>query len=137
LYFRLMRLRLISLVLLAAATASGQEEAEPGRRTPTAPAEINATIQFAPQGDLVGPWQGYSVEIDSRTPRTLDLEIRVEDDSALGVAVRHERLSPGGRKRVFLYAPGLPYPRTVPPRYRITDSSGRRHAAGIIAVSPR
>lgn len=134
----MMRPRLILLALLAAATAFGQDEGEGApRRTPVAPAEIGATIQFAPQGDLIGPWQAYSVEIDSRTTRTLDLEIRIEDDGALGVATRREQLSPNARKRVFLYAPGVLYSRSVPPRYRITDAAGKRLAAGMVAVSPR
>src|SRR6185295_19272371 len=69
--------------------------------------------------------------------RELDLLIRIEDDSYSSVALRRERLSPGGRKRVFLYSPGTNFPRSLPPRYRITDTSGRELAAGLIAVSPR
>jgi hypothetical protein len=116
--------------------AAGAPVQEPASRAP-APVEMVATVQFAPGGDLLGPWQGFSAEIDSRTTRDLDLLIRIEDDSFSGVAVRRERLSPGGRKRVFLYSPGSGYPRSIPPRYRITDPSGRELAAGLIPITPR
>src|SRR5437867_1154992 len=136
----MMRLRSLALPFLLAGSAFGDGNQDPPLPRPkpvSMPSELGATVQFAPSGDLIGPWQAFSVEIDSRATRDLDLLIRIEDDSSSGVAVRRERLSPGGRKRVFLYSPGSSYPRNVPPRYRITDASGRELAAGILPVSPR
>jgi hypothetical protein len=133
----MMSLRPAALFLLLAAATLGHAGQEPPPRPVTAPPELGATVQFAPGGDLCGPWQGFSVEIDSRATRDLELQIRIEDDSFSGVAVRRERLSPGGRKRVFLYSPGWGYPRSLPPRYRITDSADRELAAGLIPITPR
>jgi hypothetical protein len=104
---------------------------------PLRPPEIAATAQFCLGSDLSGPWQAFAVEMDSRSTRDLDVLIRIEDDNYLTAALRRERLSPGARKRVFLYAPGGPWPRNVPARYRITEGSGRELASGFIAVSPR
>lgn len=121
----------MNLVTLALWLAAGQ--ATP----PQLPPELASTVQFAVGGDLIAPWQAYVVELDNKSPRDLDLEIRIEDDNFLSVATRRERLSPAARKRVFLYAPGGPYPRTAPARYRIKDAAGRELAAGIIPVSSR
>jgi hypothetical protein len=132
-----MRFRPFALLLLGAGSALGQDREEPRGRAAAPPAELLATVRFAPGGNLVGPWQGYAVELDNRAGRELDLRIRIEDDAFSGVAIRRERLSPGGRKRVFLYGPGGAYARQIPPRYRISDASERELAAGIIAVSPR
>src|SRR5438552_2528730 len=128
------RLRFFVLLALIAGSASAQS-GQPPRAAP--PIELGATVQLAPAGDVVGPWQAYAVEMESRTTRDLDLLLRIEDDSYLGVATRQERLSPGGRKRVFLYSLATAYPRGVPPRYRITDGTGRELAAGLLPVSPR
>src|SRR6185503_13014029 len=122
----MMRLRPIALLLVIAGSSFGAQE--PRSRAAPPPSELGATVQFAPGGDLLGPWQGYSVEIDSRATRDLELLIRIEDDSCSGVALRREHLAPGGRKRVFLYSPGSSYPRSIPPRYRITDGSDRELA---------
>ncbi|MBV8880570.1 MAG: hypothetical protein JO332_11430 [Planctomycetaceae bacterium] len=96
------------------------------------PPELNATVQYSPSGDLTGPWQTYVAELDSRSTRDLDLLLRIEDDSFLSVATRRERLSPGARKRVFLYAPATSYQRGIPARYRITDSRGAELASGTL-----
>src|SRR6185436_4383107 len=104
---------------------------------PALPPELASTVQFAVGGDLIAPWQAYVVELDNRATRDLDLEIRIEDDTFLTVATRRERLSPAARKRVFLYAPGGPYPRSSPARYRIKDAGGRDLASGIIPISAR
>ncbi|HVE42193.1 MAG TPA: hypothetical protein VNM14_20080 [Planctomycetota bacterium] len=133
----MMSLRPPALFLLLAAETLGYASQEPGPRPAAAPPEIGATVQFAPGGDLCGPWQAFSVEVDSRTTRDLELLIRIEDDAFSGIALRRERLSPGGRKRVFLYSPGGGYPRSLPPRYRITDASDRELAAGLLPVTPR
>ena len=103
----------------------------------TRPSELGATVQYSLGSDLSGLWQGFVVELDNRSTRDLDTQIRIEDDNYSSVAVRKERLSPGARKRVFLYATGGLYPRNVPARYRITDASGAELAAGLIAVSSR
>jgi hypothetical protein len=108
-------------------------QAPPSMRAP----EIAATAQFTLGSDLSGPWQAFVVEMESRSTRDLDVLIRIEDDNYLTAATRRERLSPGARKRVFLYAPGGPWPRNVPARYRITEASGRELTSGFIAVSPR
>jgi hypothetical protein len=88
-------------------------------------------------GDLSGPWQTFVVELDNKTTRELDVSVRIEDESYLAVATRRERLSAGARKRIFLYAPGTVYTRSLPPRYRITDASNRELASGIIAINQR
>ena len=129
-----MRLRVLSLLLIFPGGAFGQD---PPPRSGRAPSELAATAQFAPGGELVGPWQGYVVDLDSRATRDLDLLVRIEDDSFAAVAIRREHLSPGGRKRVFLYAPGSAFPRSLPARYRVTDASGRELAAGLIPTTPR
>jgi hypothetical protein len=133
----MMNLRLPALALLLAAGTPGHGAQEPPSRRAAAPPELGATVQFAPGGDLCGPWQGYSAELVNQTTRDLDLLIRIEDDGYSGVAVRRERLSPGGRKRVFLYSPGSGYPRGLPPRYRITDPAGRELQAGVLPITPR
>jgi len=109
----------------------------PQARTAAAPPEIAATIQLSPGGDLVGFWQCYVVELDSRCTRALYLSIRIEDDSYLAIATRHETLSPGTRKRVFLYAPGANYPRGAPARWKITDAKGAELLRGSIPASSR
>jgi hypothetical protein len=119
--------------LLLAGTAVAQ--APP--RTARPPAEIGATVQFAPGGDLLGPWQSYSVEIDSKTTRALDVVIRIEDDTHVSVATRREHLAAGARKRVFLHAPAGLLPRGISPRYKIEDPAGRELASGLIALSSR
>jgi hypothetical protein len=133
----MMSLRPPALLLLLAAGTLSHAGQEPPPRGVLAPPDLGATVQFAPGGDLCGPWQAFSVEIDSRATRDLELQIRIEDDAFSGVAVRHERLSPGGRKRVFLYSPGWGYSRGLPPRYRITDAARRELAAGIVPITPR
>jgi hypothetical protein len=133
----MMNLRPAALWLLLASGTLGHAAQEPQGRPVATPPELGATVQFAPGGDLCGPWQAFSVELDSRATRDLELLIRIEDDAFSGVALRRERLSPGGRKRVFLYSPGWGYPRSLPPRYRISDPSGRELAAGLIPVTPR
>lgn len=130
----MMRLCVLALFLLAGSPVLGQSASRP--RT-SAPPELAATVQFAPGGDLVGPWQGFSVDLDSRTRRELDLTLRIEDDSFAAVATRRERLSPGARKRVFLYSPGGVYPRGIPPRYRISDAAGQELSSGIVSINPR
>lgn len=110
--------------------------AQAGRPAPP-PVELGSTVQFAPAGDLAGPWQAYSVELTSRTTRDLDLRIRIDDESYLGVAVRNERLPAGARKRLFLYSPGTTFTHSTAPRYRITEASGRELAAGLLPVAPR
>jgi hypothetical protein len=109
----------------------------PQTRTAAAPPEIAATVQYSPGGDLVGFWQCYVVELDSRSTRTLDLSVRIEDDSYLAVATRRETLSPGARKRVFLYAPTANYPRGVPSRWKISDAQGADLLHGTIPASSR
>lgn len=135
-YFRMMRLRVLAFVVLAAGPALGQS-AEPGRPKTAAPPELGVTVQAAPAGDLVGPWQGFSVDLDSRTKRELDLTIRIEDESFAAVCVRRERLSPGSRKRVFLYSPGGILHRSITPRCRITDSSGAELSSTLVPVGQR
>ena len=130
-----MNLRILAFVVLATAPSFGQED---GRsRTAKPPDDLGATVQLSPGGDLVGPWQAFSVELISRTRRELDLTIRIEDESFIAVATRREHLSPNAKKRVFLYSNGAGFPRGIPPRYRITDGSGTELAAGIVAISPR
>src|SRR5690348_5274556 len=75
-----------------AAARLAQDRQEPQGRPVAAPPELGATVQLAPGGDLCGPWQAFSVEIDSRTTRDLELLIRIEDDAFSGVALRRERL---------------------------------------------
>src|SRR5438045_8775649 len=133
----MMSLRPAALCLLLGAGTLEHASQDPRTGPVAAPPELGATVQFAPAGDLCGPWQAFSVEIDSRTTRDLELFIRIEDDAFSGVALRRERLSPGGRKRFFLYSPGWGYPRSLPPRYRITDASDRELAAAILPVTPR
>jgi hypothetical protein len=106
-------------------------------RPAAAPPELGATVQFTPSPDFSGGWQAIAVELDSRTTRELDLDIRVEDDIYLAVATRHERLAPRARKRVFLYSPVSSYPRTIPSRWRITDDHGVELAAGPLPSSTR
>jgi len=77
----------------------------PQAKPPPPPPEIAASVQFSPSGDFSSAWQTAVVELDSRSKRDLDLTVRIEDDSYLTVATRRERLSPGARKRIFLYAP--------------------------------
>jgi len=108
----------------------------PQNRT-AAPPEFAATIQYSPGGDLVGSWQCYLVELDSRSTRTLDLSVRIEDDSYLAIATRRETLSPGARKRLFLYAPTANYPRGVPSRWKISDAQGATLLQGSIPASSR
>ncbi len=117
-----------ALLLLAGAPQSG---------TAAAPPELAAVVQYAPGGDLVGTWQCYVVELDSRSTRTLDLTLRIEDDSYLAVATRRESLSPGARKRLFLYAPCSNFPRGVPARWKISDAQGADLLQGSIAGSSR
>jgi hypothetical protein len=128
----MMSLRPVAFLLLA-----GSAFAQTPPRTAAPPAEIGTTVQFAPGGDLVGPWQSYSVELDSKTTRGLDLVIRIEDDGHVASATRREHLAAGAKKRVFLHAPAGIFPRGVSPRYQITDASGRELASGIIALSQR
>lgn len=94
------------------------------------PPELAATVQYSPAGDLCGPWQTFVVELDSRSTRDLDLTVRIEDDTFLSVATRRERLSPGSKKRLFLYGSSGSFQRGVPARYRITDARGAELAAG-------
>jgi hypothetical protein len=89
----MMHFRVLAFVLLCI-PAFGQATTP---RRPAAPQELVATVQFAPGGDLVGPWHGFSLDLDSRTKRELDLTIRIEDESFSAVAIRRERLSPGSR----------------------------------------
>ena len=93
----MMNLRPPALCLLLAAGSLGHAASAAQSRPVAEPPELGATVQFAPGGDLCGPWQAFSVEIDSRTTRDLELFIRIEDDAFSGVALRRERLSPGGR----------------------------------------
>lgn len=125
------------LRVLACLALVGSAFAQSSRPRSAAPPELAATVQFAPGGDLVSPWHGFSVDLDSRTKRELDLTIRIEDESFSAVALRRERLSPGSRKRVFLYSPGGYYPRSITPRWRITDSSGQELASSIVSISQR
>lgn len=106
-------------------------------KPPPPPPELAVNVQFTPSGDFAGAWQTAVVELDSRTKRDLDLTVRIEDDSYLTVATRRELLSPGGRKRVFLYAPAGSFQRGIPARYRITDSRGAELASGQFPLSSR
>jgi len=106
-------------------------------KPPPPPPEIAVNLQFTPSGDFAGAWQTAVVELDSRTKRDLDLTVRIEDDSYLTVATRRELLSPGARKRVFLYAPAASFQRGLPARYRITDSRGAELASGQLPTSTR
>lgn len=101
------------------------------------PPELAATFQFSTGADFAGGWQTTVVDLDSRTTRELDLTLRVEDDSSMAVATRHERLAPKARKRVFLYSPTSPFARGVPARYRITDDRGTELASGQLRASSR
>jgi hypothetical protein len=134
-YLRKMILRILLLAALVAGPAWSQEDSRSRAAKP--PDEIGVTVQLSPGGDLVGPWQAFSVELVSRTRRELDLTIRIEDESFLGTATRREHLSPNAKKRVYLYSAGGGYPRGIPPRYRITDSAGAELAAGLVAISSR
>jgi hypothetical protein len=118
----------VALLLLA-----GEQQA----KTAAAPPELAATVQYAPGGDLVGAWQCYVVELDSRSTRTLDLSVRIDDDSYLAIATRRESLSPGSRKRLFLYAPCSNFPRGVPARWKISDAQGADLQSGSISGSSR
>lgn len=124
-------------VLLAVGAAWGQAAPPPDRATALPPAELSATVQLALGSDLVGSWQCFVAELDSRTTRSLDVTITVEDESYLSVASRREHLAAGARKRVFLYATGAPFSRGIAPKYRITESSGKELASGLIAIVPR
>jgi hypothetical protein len=130
-----MNLRPLVFVCLSAASAFAQDP--PRSRTALPPPELGATVQNTPTGDLTGPWQTFVAELDNKTTRELDVTIRIEDESYLAVAARRERLSPGARKRLFLYSFGTMYVRAIPPRYRITDASNRELASGIVAINQR
>jgi hypothetical protein len=132
-----MRLSFAGFVLCAAGAAWGQAGPEPDRPTALPPAELGATVSLALGSDLVGPWQCFVAELDNRTTRTLDVTVRIEDESYLSVATRREPLAAGARKRVFLYSAGSPFSRGLPPHYRISDASGKELASGLIAVVPR
>ena len=106
-------------------------------KPPPPPPEIAVSVQFSPSGDFAGAWQTAVVELDSRTKRDLDLTVRIEDDSYLTVATRRELLSPGARKRIFLYAPAASFQRGLPARYRVTDSRGAELSAGQLPTSTR
>ncbi|HLY10792.1 MAG TPA: hypothetical protein VKW04_15925 [Planctomycetota bacterium] len=101
------------------------------------PPELAATFEFSPSPDFAGAWQTTVVELDSRTRRSLDLTIRIEDDSYLAIATRQEALAPGARKRVFLYTPAASFQRGIPARYRITDERGTELVAGQLPASSR
>ncbi|MBI3855274.1 MAG: hypothetical protein HY293_06250 [Planctomycetes bacterium] len=133
----MMSLRAAAFVLLVAGAAAGQSTQAPRGRGAAPPPEIGASVQISPGADLAGPWQTFVVELDSKTTRELDLTVTIEDESYLAVAARRERLSPGARKRLFLYSPGSLYPRGIPPRWKIRDRSGRELADGLIAVTLR
>jgi len=130
-----MNLRPVMFLFLAAAAAFGQEP--PRGRTVAPPPDIAVTVQLSPVGDLAGPWQTFVVELDNKTRRELDLTIHIEDESYLGIATRRERLSSAARKRVFLYSFGSMYTRSLQPRYRITDASGRELASGVVPINQR
>jgi hypothetical protein len=130
-----MNLRAVVFVVLAAGTAFAQTS--PKGRGAAPPPEIAVTVQTSPTGDLAGSWQTFVVELDNKTSRELDLTIRIEDESYLGVATRHERLSAAARKRLFLYSMGSQYNRALNPKYRITDASNRELASGVVAINQR
>jgi hypothetical protein len=125
----------VALLLMAGGPAIAGSP--PQGRAAAAPPEIAATIQYSPGGDLVGSWQCYVVELDSRSTRTLELSVRIEDDSYLAIATRRETLSPGARKRAFLYAPAANYPRGVPARWKISDAQGATLLQGSVPGSTR
>jgi hypothetical protein len=120
---------------LPAALLLGVLLAQP--KPPAPPPELAATVQISPSPDFAGAWQTTVVDLDSRTGRELDLTIRIEDDSYMAVATRHEVLAPKARKRVFLYTPASPYPRGVAGRYLITDSRGVELVSGQLPPSNR
>ena len=126
----------LGLLAFAIAAAPAQEPPRAPAKA-AAPAELAATVQFAPGADLVGPWQAYSVELASLATRDLDLLIRIEDVGLSSVALRREYLPAGARKRVFLYGPGSIFPRGVPPQFRISDASDRQLQAGLVPITPR
>ena len=130
-----MNLRPVLFVALAAGSAFAQT---PPRGKPVAPpTEVGVTAQLSPLGDLCGPWQTFVVELENKTTRELDVTVRIEDESYLGIATRRERLSSAARKRLFLYSYGTVYMRASPPRWRVTDQSNRELASGIIAINQR
>lgn len=104
---------------------------------PAPPPELAATVQYALGSDIVSPWHTYVVDLTSRSTRELDLTIRIEDDTYLAVATRHERLSPAARKRVFLYAPGSQFPRGSPARWYIHDGRGNEPLSGTLPSTSR
>lgn len=106
-------------------------------KPPPPPPELAATLQYSLGSDTVSPWQTYVVELASRATRELDLTVRIEDDSFLAVAQRQERLSPGARKRLFLYAPSAQFPRGVPARWSIHDSRGSELLSGTLPSASR
>src|SRR5262245_34617736 len=130
-----MHLRAVGFFVLIAGTAFAQTP--PRGKAAAPPPELGATVQISPSGDLAGPWQTFVVELDNKTTRDLDVTVRIEDESYVGVAVRRERLSPAARKRLFLYSAGTMYNRALSPRYRITDAADRELASGIVAIAQR
>lgn len=130
-----MSFRPFVFLFLAGATAFAQTT--PRGKPVAPPPDIAVTVQTCPTGDLAGPWQTFAVEVDNKTKRELDLIVHIEDESYLAIATRRERLSPAGRKRLFLYSAGSVYNRSLPPKYRITDADGRELASGVVAISQR
>jgi hypothetical protein len=116
------------ILALAASLAVGLVPSPQGKKGPSG-ADFPVTVQHALGRPVPAEWQPYFVDMTNRLDRDVVAVVRLEDETGRTATVRREPMSPGTRKRLFLYLPtGTRWgaAMTSPVRYSVKDPAGKR-----------